>query len=585
MDFSDVFKLDEGLIDRYKNLETDILTTCSEKNLMAIWSQDSSSILLTSYAKVNRKSVPQLQKLVTNPIVEVLVTNLVFNHNGDHILLMSESAVFYVRILNFNEGNKSIIKLHKVIETKHVGIRKAFWITNKRIAIATDFEIMIFELENEISKFSHVSKIEAVCWSEELEGFIFVDSTGKVFVKNSVSATPQRLEMYPELNSFDSSKRTEIITISWLNSTVYAISNSNIIYNCVLVEDDECSSQVSQLEEKLLLWAYETLQTDNCVDQLHPDNLVSNKFYLVSKQDIYTITIPTESDQASDGSLPAAIVTQILQTKVDKPSKNQKILGLTATDTNIYIIFEGSLFQIPKIRHLIDFDSTQSEHDISIENSSFVSEIRKILARDSSQPALCSKRKSSPNPSHDDCVEMAGMLQTAIKNIKSQYLDKQKNAKEAILTREKILAEKCDILESTVLNLKQRQLILKGDAEVIGDKLNDFLEKQDEINRRLKKIRRFTFQGEKLSRAEKNWLTEASKYEQMLVSYKSGMNALKDKLHYQHKNNKSVSEPKSDLKNSLQFVDVEAQIFSNTAELEDLVESLKKLTVQTGVMV
>lgn len=210
-------------------------------------------------------------------------------------------------------------------------------------------------------------------------------------------------------------------------------------------------------------------------------------------------------------------MTQLLQTKVDKPSKNQKILGLTATDTNIYIIFEGSLFQIPKIRHLIDVDSTQSEHDISIENSSFVSEIKKILARDSSQPALYSKRKSSLNTSHDDCVEMAGILQTAIKNIKSQYLDKQKNAKEAILTRENILVEKCDILESTVLNLRNRQAILKGDAELIGDKLNEFLEKQDEINQRLKKIRRFAFQGEKLSRAEKNWLTEASKFEQMLA--------------------------------------------------------------------
>lgn len=91
------------------------------------------------------------------------------------------------------------------------------------------------------------------------------------------------------MKNFDASKATSIITISWLNSTVYAISNNNTIYNCVLVEDDECTSQVSQLEEKLLLWAYETLQTDDCVDQIHPDNLVSNKFYVISKQDIYTI--------------------------------------------------------------------------------------------------------------------------------------------------------------------------------------------------------------------------------------------------------------------------------------------------------
>ena len=91
------------------------------------------------------------------------------------------------------------------------------------------------------------------------------------------------------MKSFDASKTTCITTISWLNSTVYAISNNNTIHNCVLVEDDECNSQVSQLEEKLVLWAYETLQTDDSVDKIHPDNLVSNKFYVVSKQNIYSI--------------------------------------------------------------------------------------------------------------------------------------------------------------------------------------------------------------------------------------------------------------------------------------------------------
>lgn len=207
MDFSNVFKLDDGSIDRYKKFKTDILTTCSEKALIAIWSQKSNSILVTSYAKINRKAVPQFQKLVTNPIVEDLVTNITFNSNGDYILLASEHAVYYVSMVDFNEGDKSImqiffiklhnfqiliqdffkffIKLHQIIETKHVGIKKAFWITNKRIAITTDFEITIFELKNEISKISHINKIEAVCWSEELDGFIFVDSTGAIFVKNS----------------------------------------------------------------------------------------------------------------------------------------------------------------------------------------------------------------------------------------------------------------------------------------------------------------------------------------------------------------------------------------------------------------
>ena len=110
MDFSNVFKLDDGSIDRYKKHETDILTTCSEKALMAIWSQKSNSILVTSYAKINRKAVPQFQKLVTNPIVEDLVTNISFNCNGDYMLLASEHAVFYVSMVDFNEGDKSIMQ-------------------------------------------------------------------------------------------------------------------------------------------------------------------------------------------------------------------------------------------------------------------------------------------------------------------------------------------------------------------------------------------------------------------------------------------------------------------------------------------
>jgi len=595
------------------------------------------------------------------------IFNLSLNESGDWLLMSSENCLYLVKLI-LPAGNdlsgpvETTFSPKKLIQVRDSStfISKPIWISKNRFALLQNFKIKIYDNDNLIQSIelsedhklnlfknqnagtskpstnkAHVDLI----FSIELNGFIFLNTPTDASDASGGSDNGTKILLY-KLNSFNQNlpisyklvpkiapnllSNCKMTVLNWCGQTILSCCYDKTITHICLVDDEDDDSQRSQDNkigdtdpDNLIFWAYESLNLEDnmSIEEIFLDELVTNRYYITTKGNIYSVTLPVGVD--SDEELPVADIQHIFQNNAGSISNSvdsgagQFINGFTTSLNKIFCIILGKFYLLPKVsfngKELQKFAGTKSsENDTNITKNQadidFRQEISKILKREKSQPIL-----SSSSPS-DNPLEISRLLRSSINLIKTEYLDKQKLASHSIQTQQNSLLSKIDLMKQSNNSIQSNQKKLILNAERIADKINTFCEKQEDFDRKIKKIRQFNWAGEDLSRSERAWLENAEKIQERIYQYKIQIGDFKLRLDEQNKDqtdnynidetNMSVSSTTStkssvkrspferkssqQLRNSLQYSEIEGNLVKNTNDLEKLVSSLKGLSIQAS---
>lgn len=559
-------------------------------------------------------------------------------------------------------------------------ISNSVWISSNRFAFIQNYQIKIYDYEiydhpvqtiklsesHQVCQYKLLKKkdiLPKLCYSKELNGFLFLDDNSGILlykVSSFRKGRPKSYKLVPEIENL-ASKNSKLEILNWCGQTILTCCSESSITHICLVEDEADQSQsgpiTNELEtqqskssldldksqgtldhqnfENLVFWAFESLNLGQDIEDIFVDQIVKNRYYLTSKGNIYSVSLPVGLEDEDE--LPAADVQHIFHHST--ASSHNFLQGLTTSLNKIFAIIQNKFYLLPKVSVSQELDSSLNISSSKIADSKtsssnkqlhsaplpdFKTEILKILKRDQSQPILAASANSN---AHDDPIQLAKNLRSAIEIIKSQYLDKQALAKSTITNKQAQLLQNINLIKDSNNSIKATHRRLIGNAESLADKITNFSENQEEFDSKIRKVRNFNWCGEDLSRSERCWLEQAERIQEKLYEYKLQIGQLQIKLkelqsseeqlknqqtnlqHQTHStadldlthadtvsdtsvtsltagqsNSKSYRkyQTNENFKNSLQYSQVEGNLAKNTNDLEALVNDLKGMSIQAN---
>lgn len=592
----------------YKSkLPVNIISATDEKNILATWDQNLSTIILLDYKQIlvlsndqNNLANFKIASLKTNPSVKDFVYEIIYSPNGDKILIICENSI-YLTHLPFIEDNfvEKTIQIKKVYSHKSLKIGKTIWLSSNRFAFQTSNCLKIYEFDNQIQniqlthKYSTQIKLN-FSYSEEFNGFIFIDQDDKFILYRlaSFNNTHEIFNVVPPLksNSPNLKQNFKILTLSWFNQAIYSISIGNIITHCILVNDEDdgksqVESTISGDSENLVIWCFESLSLEQDILESYNDNLVPNRYYVKTSKDVYSITLPLNTDN-DENDLPKAEVYHIFHDATSTKSKHSNIIGFTTTSSSIFSISNNKLYNLPKIGWNkiaeIQTDNVTSDKTKNIDESNVLTlEIAEMLKKEVLQPIIIRSKEDRPS-----AIEMAKTLKNAISIINCEYIEKHNNVKTVLNNKKSALIKKIDLLTKTISQIQSVNQTCKSTNQSLINKLATFLENQEILEKKLQKVRKFNTSGEQLSKQEQEWMQQAKVIEENLTNYKQNIYELKEELNNEANNSSSSAafgiKPRSTFDSTLQYHDIESNLVKNTNDLENLVDNLKNLSIKAG---
>lgn len=210
----------------------------------------------------------------------------------------------------------------------------------------------------------------------------------------------------------------------------------------------------------------------------------------------------------------------------------------------------------------------------------FKSQIEKILTRNTSTPLLRGGEESEKLSQQ----ELYQLLIQAQEILRSQYIQKQNEAREEIEKRISILKDQKKQQTENLKKLDKASSQLKDQAEKLGEKLVDTSEKHMQLVERLETLYRYVHHGiPVLSHAETKMKKELEKIETFLRFHRDSLEQIKSKHLYSERNPRKSSSSKLLVVNTSQQSKIRKVLTEESEVISHLVNQVKELNLQVGL--
>ena len=377
--------------------------------------------------------------------------------------------------------------------------------------------------------------------------------------------------LVPEISG--SSSKSQITSLNWCGQPFFSLTNGKNVHNITLCDDQENNpTQSDRLDSTIkstaflnetcingtnsnlstVFWNYESFQLNDKISHLFNDNFHINRYYLLTNNaKLFMVVLPisnsnSETDIDIDEDLPVSNVQILLESKQKNNTPNNQVQSFAISNKFIYVAFEKSdeIFIIPKqtvsivdpkLNHSLDMSLDILDETLNSTqepSNELYHKIQKILQRPSNQPILALSKnnldtKFGENQEND--YEMSQILRNAVNLIKENYVSKQNTAKIELKNNREILQREINVVIDSHDKLITKHNEIIENIQRASSRLQDFVDKQEILDSKIKKIRKFSTAADDMSLAEKKWLVAAKKIESRIEFYRMQIEKLQKK--------------------------------------------------------